>query len=228
MLPSALSVPHKFPGRLIVVEGIDGSGKTTQAQLMKQWLESLGHPVFFTEWNSSMLVKKATKAGKKLATLTPLTFSLLHATDFADRHLHNIVPPLKAGMIVIADRYAYTAFARDLARGVHPRWVRNVYSFATRPDLTLYFRTPADVAVRRLLSSRAKLKFYEAGMDMKLAPDLAESFVLFQARVNAEYDRLVEEYGLTVIDATLSIPQQQRDVRRILSQRFGVGREGVA
>ena len=113
-----------------MVEGIDGSGKTTQLALLAKWLSAAGHPVFVTEWNSSALVKAATKTGKKKNSLTPMTFSLLHATDFADRLLYNIIPPLKAGMIVLADRYAYTAFARDAARGVDRRWVRELYSFA--------------------------------------------------------------------------------------------------
>ena len=129
-----LTTPHEYPGKLFVVEGIDGSGKTTQLALLAKWLSAAGHPVVVTEWNSSALVKAATKTGKKKNSLTPMTFSLLHATDFADRLLYNIVPPLKAGMIVLADRYAYTAFARDAARGVDRRWVRELYSFAVKPD----------------------------------------------------------------------------------------------
>ena len=113
---NTLTNPHEYPGKLFVVEGIDGSGKTTQLALLAKWLSAEGHRVFVTEWNSSVLVKAATKTGKKKNALTPMTFSLLHATDFADRLLYKIIPPLKAGMIVLADRYAYTAFARD-ARG---------------------------------------------------------------------------------------------------------------
>src|SRR5512142_2999848 len=117
-MTNTLTRPHAFPGKLFVVEGIDGSGKTTQLGLLAKWLAAAGRPVFLTEWNSSDLVKAATKAGKKKNELTPTTFSLLHATDFADRMMYRIVPPLKAGMIVLADRYAYTAFARDVSRGV--------------------------------------------------------------------------------------------------------------
>ncbi|MBK8913083.1 MAG: dTMP kinase [Phycisphaerales bacterium] len=223
-----LKEPHPHPGLLIVVEGIDGSGKTTQAHLLKSWLESRGEAVFFTEWNSSELVKKATRAGKKSATLTPLTFSLMHATDFADRHLYQIVPPLKAGMIVIADRYAYTAFARDEARGVHPEWLRNTYSFATRPDVALYFRVSTDVALERLSSARAKIKYYEAGMDMRLSADIAESFGIFQSRVVSHYDRLCDEYGLTTIDATRTIPDQQAIVRDVVLARLRERRRGGA
>src|ERR671913_1555023 len=158
-----LMTPHEYPGRLIVVEGIDGSGKTTQLALLAKWLTAEGHRVFVTEWNSSVLVKAATKAGKKKNALTPMTFSLLHATDFADRLLYKIVPPLKAGMIVLADRYAYTAFSRDVARGVHPQWVRALYSFAVRPDLALYFRVPLEVSIERLMARREGTKLSAAG-----------------------------------------------------------------
>ena len=212
-----LTTPHEYPGKLFVVEGIDGSGKTTQLSLLAKWLAATGHRVFVTEWNSSALVKAATKEGKKKNALTPTTFSLLHATDFADRLLYNVVPPLKAGMIVLADRYAYTAFARDVARGVDRRWVRELYSFGVRPDLTLYFKVPIDVSLDRLLARRVKLKFYEAGMDLGLSVNVAESFRLFQGRVLQEYDRIVEEYDLTVVDARVSITEQQRLVRRVVA-----------
>ena len=176
--------------------------------------------MFVTEWNSSALVKAATKAGKKKNALTPMTFSLLHATDFADRLLYNIIPPLKAGMIVLADRYAYTAFARDATRGVDHRWVRELYSFAVRPDLAVYFRVPIEVSVDRLMARRVKLKFYEAGMDMGWSTSPIESFRIFQGRVLEEYDRLVEEFGLDVIDARSSITEQQRAFRKLVTRHL--------
>ena len=212
-----LTQPHEYPGKLFVVEGIDGSGKTTQLGLLAKWLSAEGHRVFVTEWNSSALVKAATRTGKRKNALTPMTFSLLHATDFADRLLYKIIPPLKAGMIVLADRYAYTAFARDVTRGVDRRWVRELYSFGVQPDLTMYFRVPIEVSLERLLARRVKLKFYEAGMDLGWSSNPAESFKLFQGRVLEEYDRLVDEYGLEVIDAVGSITEQQRFVRRLIS-----------
>jgi dTMP kinase len=146
-----------------------------------------------------------------------MTFSLLHATDFADRLLYKIIPPLKAGMIVLADRYTYTAFARDVTRGVDRRWVRELYSFAVRPDLTMYFRVPIEVSLDRLMARRVKLKFYEAGMDLGWSSNPAESFKLFQGKVLDEYDRLVDEYGLEVVNAVGSITEQQRLVRRLIS-----------
>jgi dTMP kinase len=181
--------------------------------------------VFVTEWNSSALVKAATKAGKKKNALTPMTFSLLHATDFADRLLYNIIPPLKAGMIVLADRYAYTAFSRDIARGVDRRWVRDLYSFAVKPDLAVYFRVPIDVSTERLLARRVKLKFYEAGMDMGWSTNLVESFRIFQGKVLDEYDRLVDEFGLSVVDATGSITDQQKVFRKLVSQHLEIADE---
>src|SRR5919204_5690946 len=211
-----LTTPHEYPGKLFVVEGIDGSGKTTQLGLLAKWLDAAGHRVFVTEWNSPALVKPATRAGKKKNALTPMTFSLLHATDFADRLLYNIVPPLKAGMIVLADRYSYTAFARDAARGVDRRWVRELYSFAVKPDLAVYFRVPIDVSVDRLLARRVKLKFYEAGLDMGWSTSPIESFRLFQGKVLEEYDQIVQEFGLQVVDAAGSITDQQRTVRTLI------------
>jgi dTMP kinase len=158
--------------------------------------------------------------GKKKNSLTPTTFSLLHATDFADRLLYHIVPPLKAGMVVLADRYAYTAFARDVARGVDRRWVRDLYSFGVRPDLALYFRVPIDVSLDRLMARRVKLKFYEAGMDLGWSLNAQESFRMFQGRVLEEYDRLIGEFGLSVVDASLAITDQQAIVRNLVSRQL--------
>ena len=214
----ALRKPHTFPGKLIVVEGIDGSGKSTQLQLALRYLQARGLQPFFTEWNSADLVKAITKKGKKKMSLTPMTFSLLHATDFAHRLVHNILPPLKAGMIVLADRYVYTAFARDVVRGCDRDWVRHVYDFAPRPDRAFYFNVPIDVSVGRLVAGRAKIKEYEAGMDLKLAPDVLSSFKIFQGRILEEYERCVTEYGLTEIDATQSIGEQQRLMRQMIDE----------
>jgi dTMP kinase len=129
-----------YRGRLIVVEGVDGSGKSTQIQLLRRWLESQRLKVFFSQWNSSELVKSATSKGKKKELLTPTTFSLIHATDFADRYDRQLAPMLKAGYIVLCDRYVYTAFVRDTVRGCDPDWVRELYSFAVMPDLTFLFK----------------------------------------------------------------------------------------
>ena len=213
--------PHPYPGKLIIVEGIDGSGKSTQLDLLRKYLESEGHPVHFTEWNSSALVKDTTKIGKKKKALTPTTFSILHCCDFAERMTYSIIPPLKGGMIVLADRYMYTAFARDVARGVSRSWVRGMYSFAAKPDIAFYFQITPDVSVQRILVGRPQLKHYEAGLDLGLADDPVESFELFQGRIVGEYNEMVEEFGLTVIDGTRPILAQQQEMRAIVESRIG-------
>jgi len=210
-----------YPGRLFIVEGIDGSGKSTQLTLLAQWLRSEGYPVVFSEWNSSPIVRATTSRGKRRAMLTPLTFSLIHATDFSDRVEREIIPSLKAGAIVLADRYVYTAFARDVVRGVDPNWVRSLYRFAVVPTQAFYFRVPLEVALRRILSGRPKLKFYEAGMDLGLSRNVEESFRLFQGRILDEYEAMIEEIGFHVIDATGSIEEQQQQMREIVMQQLG-------
>ena len=204
----------RYPGKLIVVEGIDGSGKSTQLHLLDKWLRSLGLNVFFTEWNSSDVVKEITSKGKKKALLTPTTFSLLHATDFADRYERNIAPLLEAGYFVLADRYVYTAFARDVVRGCTPTWVRKIYSFAAVPDVAFYFRVPPDIAMDRLLEGRPKLKYYEAGMDLNLSNDEYESYRIFQSRIVDQYEEMSQKDGFIVIDGTLDIEEQQSRMRK--------------
>jgi dTMP kinase len=211
---------HRFPGKLFIVEGIDGSGKSTQLMLLHQWLQAEGYGTVFSEWNSSPLVRDITKRGKKKQMLTPSTFCLIHATDFADRMEHNIIPLLKAGAVVLCDRYIYTAFARDIARGMDPKWVRGLYSFAVKPTVAFYFRVPLEVAMRRLLDARSGFKFYEAGMDLGLSDDENESFQLFQGRIIEEYEKMVSEFDLTVVDATLPIEEQQAQMRQLVKARL--------
>src|ERR1700723_4031591 len=211
---------HRIPGRLFVVEGIDGSGKSTQLMLLHQWLKAEGYGVVFSEWNSSPLVKDTTKRGKKKQLLTPATFSLIHATDFADRTERNIIPLLKAGAVVLCDRYIYTAFARDVARGMDREWVRDLYGFAVQPTIAFYFRVPLETAIHLLLDARDGFKFYEAGMDLGLSDDAEESFRLFQGRIIDEYEKMIPEFGLTVIDATLPIGIQQTRVRQIVKSNI--------
>src|SRR5712664_1507876 len=213
--------PNRYKGKLVVVEGIDGSGKSTQISLLSHWLRSQGYAVAFSEWNSSPLVRQATRRGKRKEMFTPTTFSLIHATDFADRMESYILPLVKSGAIVCADRYAYTAFARDVARGVSRSWVRNLYRFAMHPNLSFYFRVPLDVALGRILGGRDALKYYEAGMDLDLSRNIEESFRIFQGRILEEYEAMAAEMGFHIIDATKSIERQQKEMRRILGDELG-------
>jgi dTMP kinase len=214
-------VPNRYRGKLIVVEGIDGSGKSTQISLLSQWLRSQGVAVAFSEWNSSPLVRETTKRGKKKEMFTPTTFSLIHATDFADRMERYIIPMLKAGAVVCADRYAFTAFGRDVVRGVNRSWVRNLYRFAIRPNLAFYFRVPLEVALGRILGGRNAIKYYEAGMDLQLSRNVQESFRLFQGRIIEEYEALAPEMGFHIIDATGSIEEQQKQMRETVMTEIG-------
>jgi dTMP kinase len=207
----------KLPGKLFIVEGIDGSGKSTQLDLLRKWLISEGYCVAFSEWNSSQIVRRTTRRGKRKRLLSPMTFSLIHAADFADRTERQMIPALKAGAIVLADRYMYTAFARDVARGVHPEWVRGIYAFAVQPTVAFYFRVPLAESIKRITYGRPQLKYYEAGLDLGLTTDPFESFKLFQKRIVQEYEKMVDEFGLTAVDATLSLTVQQEMVREIVA-----------
>jgi dTMP kinase len=215
-----LGIDKSYPGKLFVVEGCDGSGKSTQIYLLKKWLESKKYTVFFTEWNSSELIKESTKKAKKKNLLTPTTFSLMHASDFADRYEKLILPHLRAGYIVLCDRYIYTAFARDMARGCDAGWVRNIYDFAVKPTVSFYFQAPLETSISRILAGRPELKYHEAGMDMGLSKDPVESFKIFQGIIKKNYDDMIVDDGFTVIDATMQIERQQVIVRELVAEKL--------
>ena len=170
----------------------------------------------FSEWNSSPIVKSTTSSGKKTRSLTPMTFSLIHSADFASRINSQIIPALEAGAIVLADRYVYTAFARDAVRGVSRKWLRQLYSFAVKPHISFYFDVPLDESLRRILTGRPELKYYEAGLDLGLSDDPYESFRLFQGLIREEYNQLVREFDLERIDATDNLIRQQQLVREVV------------
>ena len=209
-----------FPGRLIAVEGLDGSGKSTQIYLLKRWLENQGLKVYFSEWNSSEIVKAATSKGKKRELLTPTTFSLIHATDFADRYERHLLPLVRAGYLVLCDRYVFTAFARDTVRGCPPEWVRGIYNYAALPDLTFFFRADLEVSLNRILDGRPQLKYFEAGMDLRLSTDPYESFRIFQGRILELYLAMSREFSFEVIDANQGVEAQQALVRQVVSSRI--------
>src|SRR2546425_4200797 len=217
-----------FPGRLIAVEGLDGSGKSTQIYLLRRWLQLQGLKVYFSEWNSSELVKSATSKGKKRELLSPTTFSLIHATDFADRYERHLVPLLRAGYLVLCDRYIFTAFARDVVRGCLPEWVRGLYRFAALPDLTFFFKAQLEVSLQRILDGRPNLKYFEAGMDLHLSPDPYESFRIFQGRVLEQYLAMSTEFKFLGIDANQRVEAQQSVVRPLVEGQIDLSQYVLA
>jgi len=189
-----------------------------------------GYRVFFTEWNSSDLVKEATRKGKKRQLLTPNTFSLIHATDFTDRYERQILPMLKAGYLVLCDRYIFTSFARDRIRGCDAEWLKNLYGFAILPDITFYFRLPLEVSLSRILDGRKNLKYFEAGMDLHLSTDPLISFQIFQGKVQEQYEIMTEEYNFATIPAEQTIREQQKMLRDFICQRIDLSQyiKGIA
>jgi len=212
--------PNRHRGKLIVVEGIDGSGKSTQLSLLSQWLRSQKIAVAFSEWNSSPLVRETTRRGKKKNMFTPVTFSLIHATDFADRYERHLVPLVRAGYLVLCDRYIFTAFARDVVRGCPPEWVRGLYNFAALPDLTFFFKADLEVSLQRILDGRPQLKYFEAGMDLRLSTDPYESFRIFQGRMLEQYLAMSTEFHFLRIDANGLVEKQQEIVRELIAQKI--------
>ena len=209
-------------GVLIAVEGLDGSGKSTQAHLLVEWLRSMGAPVHHTEWNSSPLVASSTKKAKKQKRLKPETFHLIHAADFADRYERQIQPLIEVGGIVVCDRYKFTALARDGSRGIDSDRIEKCYSFAREPDLTLYFKVSPDVSLSRINKGRSQLKYYEAGMDMNLSEDPFESYLLLQGRQREIYDGLTQSGRMVEIDADRTIPEVLKSVREIINDKFDI------
>jgi dTMP kinase len=211
-------IPHVYAGRLIAAEGLDGSGKSTQLQLLQFWLQSEGYEVLVAQLTSSKLIKRALKVGKKQGSMDPMLLSILHAADFAELHERDIMPGLKRGAIVLADRYICTAMARDLARGVDRSWAEDVYRFAVRPDLGIYFQISADQSLERILSNHPRLKYYQAGMDLGLSRDPTASFRAFQQRIIHEYELMADAFALIRLDATLPVKQQQRFLREVVEK----------
>ena len=211
---SSFPVPHGYPGRLIAAEGLDGSGKSTQLHLLSFWLRAEGYEVILSEWTSSKLIKRALKAGRKQGSSDPRLLSLLHAADIAEMHQRDIVPALQRGAIVLADRYIYTALARDLARGVELEWAHNIYQFATHPDLNVYFRISAEEALRRSLSTNPLLKYeQQAGMEHAAHLVSLDSFRAYQQRVLAAYETIGSGFAFFYLDAMQPVKQQQQQLR---------------
>ena len=203
---------RELNGTLITIEGTDGVGRSTQVRLLKEWLEVQGYGVIETGWTRSELMSETIGAAKAGHNLNQLTFSLLYATDFADRLEKIIIPALRSGFVVIADRYVFTMFARSVVRGADPRWIRSVFGFGLVPDLTIYLRIDVDSLLPRVLRSRG-IDYWEAGMDMHLGTDLFDSFRKYQWRLIREYNGMAREFGFAGIDARLSIEEIQGRIR---------------
>jgi len=209
--------PRDLRGKLIVIEGADGVGRSTQVRLLKQWLETNGHAVMATRMTRSALAGKGLRQAKKGTTLGRVTMALFYATDFADRLEHEVIPALKAGFIVLTDRYIYTLIARALVRGIDADWLREVYGFALKPDKVFYLRAGVDDLVTRVLQEDG-FDYWESGMDLHLGDDMYDSFVAYQKRLMIQFDKMVEDCGFTVIDACRSIDAVFADLKAQTSE----------
>ena len=190
-----------LPGRLIVIEGTDGVGRSTQLHLLRPWLESSGYAVVDTEMTRSVLVGEGLKMAKEGNTLGPITLNLFYATDFVDRFEGQIVPALRAGFVVLTDRYIYSLMARALVRGADPRWIRSIYGLALKPDAVFYLHIGVEDLIPRVLQ-RGGFNHWESGMDMHFGDDLFESFVHYQSRLIAQLDAMSREYHFQTLDAS--------------------------
>ena len=204
-------------GVLVVIEGSDGVGRTTQIALLKRWLEVKGFGVLETGWTRSQLVGPTIDLAKAGHAMNRLTFNLLYATDFADRVEHEIIPSLRSGFIVLSDRYFYTALARAAARRADTNWVRSLYGFAIEPDLVLYLKADVHTLLHRVMTSRG-LDYWETGMDQNPGLDPYESFCRYQAKVIREFNRLADEFAFRTVNARRKVETIQRDLRKHVAE----------
>ena len=202
-----------YPGKLIAVEGTDGVGRSTQIQLLREWLEVKGYGVIETGWTRSPLMQPTIELAKSSNTLNKLTFVLLYATDFADRLEKEVIPALKAGFVVLSDRYIFTALARAGVRGVDRAWLRNVYGFAIAPHLVFYLNVDVKTLIRRVLEARG-MDFWESGMDLKTGDDIYESFRSYQSKLLKEYASMADEFHFRKVDARRSVDRIQDELRK--------------
>jgi dTMP kinase len=202
-----------YPGKIIAIEGTDGVGRTTQIALLREWLEVQGYGVIETGWTRSPLMQPTIDLAKSSNTLNKLTFVLLYATDFADRLEKEIIPALKAGFIVLSDRYIYTSLARAGVRGIDPAWTRSLYGFAIVPHLIFYLKVDADTLIRRVLAAGG-MEYWESGMDLRLGDDIHDSFRAYQRQLLRAYNTLADEFGFHVVDGRQSIDAIQEELRR--------------
>lgn len=189
-----------LPGKLIVLEGSDGVGRSTQTQLLRRWLEDEGFAVSDTGLKRSEMTQKGIEEARKGHTLSRITMSLFYAADFADRLENQIIPALQAGFLVLSDRYSYSIMARDIVRGADPEWARKVYGFALKPDLVLYLKADVSDLVSRLIHGRG-LNYWESGMDIYPSKNLYDSFIEYQSQLSMLFDQFADEFGFVVVNA---------------------------
>ena len=201
-------------GRLIVIEGPDGVGRSTQVAMLKAWLESNGHAVLDTGMTRSALAGKGIKQAKAGITLGPISLTLFYATDFADRLENEMIPALRAGFIVLTDRYIYSLIARSIVRGLEPSWIKACYGLALKPDSVFYLRANIGGLIPRVLSSPTGFDYWESGMDIHLGDDLYDSFAEYQTRMLSVFDSMIDEYGFEVVDAAQPIDVIYRNLQR--------------
>ncbi len=213
---------HGYPGLLISIEGTDGAGRTTQIERLREWLAIESYGTVISEWKTSKLIAKAIDQAKERNLLNAYTFSLLYASDFADRLERVIIPALTAGMIVLTDRYTYTAYSRDVVRGVSPEWIRRLYDFAPQPDFTFYLKIPVEILLKRIIGASG-LNYYESGRDIGLSTDFYESFKLYQRKILTEYSKMEKEFGFEVIDGTSSVDSVQNKMRKKVKELLKAG-----
>lgn len=211
---------HGYEGLLVVIEGTDGSGKSTQLELLKRSLQDQSYGVMVSEWKTSRLIANVIDDAKDRNLLNATTYSLLYAADFADRLENQIIPALKSGFVVLLDRYYYTALARDVVRGQNIEWVKNLYDYAPEPDLVFYLDMPVDVLLKRIIGTTG-LDFYESGRDVGFSTDFYKSFEIYQNKCLEQYEKMKKTHGFISIDGTKSIPEihqiMSEEVQKILN-----------
>ena len=213
---------HGYPGLLIVLEGTDGVGKSTQVNLLKKYIENECYGCMLSEWKTSRLISNVINEAKDRNLLNTTTFSLLYAADYADRLENDIIPALKAGFVVILDRYIYTAFVRDSVRGHDINWVKKLYDFAPEPDLIFYLDVSVDVLLKRIIGSKG-LDFYESGRDIGLSTDIYNSYEIYQKRCMTEYKKLQKEYNFININGELPIEEIHQKIVKEVKKVLDLG-----
>jgi dTMP kinase len=207
----------ELPGKLIVLEGSDGVGRSTQIAMLREWLETQGMAVSDTGLRRSVLTQPGLGAAKQGHTLSRTTMSLFYAADFADRLENQIIPALKAGFLVLSDRYFFSIIARDVVRGADPTWAREIYGFALKPDIVFYLRADVQSLVARMVQGRG-FDYWESGMDIRCADNLYDSFIVYQSCLIEQFEQMAAEYNFTPIDATQTPQAVFNDLKDIIEQ----------